>query len=61
MPSEQKVVLFKETEEESLWSIYVDGKLIEDNLRSDQFEIADIPSSLWNALGIEIGFEYAKP
>lgn len=53
-----KQVLFKETKPESLWSIFVDGKLIEDNLRSDEMDIADPGmDALWKALDVDIQFE----
>ena len=53
-----KQVLFKETEPESLWSIFVDGELIEAALRSDERHISDCSLDvLWKALGVELKFE----
>ena len=53
-----KQVLFKETEPESLWSIFVDGELIEAALRPDEKHISDCSLDvLWKALGVELKFE----
>ena len=53
-----KQVLFKETEPESLWSIFVDGELIEAALRNDEHDIADSSLDvLWKALGVKLKFE----
>jgi len=53
----KRTILFKETEPESLWSIFIDGELIEDNLRNDEMDISDMPESLWDSLGVEVEFE----
>lgn len=53
-----KQILFKETKPESLWSIFIDGELIEDNLRNDEMDISDDGlNTLWEALGVEVKFE----
>jgi len=40
--NQMKQVLFRETEPESLWSIFVDGKLIEAALRPDEMDLRDM-------------------
>jgi hypothetical protein len=54
----KRKILFKETKVESLWSIFVDGDLIEDSLRADQMDIADYAlNPLWEALSVAVEFE----
>ena len=52
-----KNVRIVEVVAESLWSINVDGKLV-DTIRDDQFDIREYAlNPLWEALGVDISFE----
>ena len=49
-------ILFKETKLGTFWSIFVDDKLIEDNLRNDEMNISCM-GVLWKALDVNVQFE----